>query len=116
MSLNRKKIEVCSLSDLQANHSLGWNGVVDGVERQCFLVYRQGRIYSYLNHCPHTGINLNWMPDQFLDNSGELIQCSMHGALFTVEDGLCLHGPCLGERLQTIENTLEDDLVYLVFG
>jgi nitrite reductase/ring-hydroxylating ferredoxin subunit len=45
---------------------------------------------------------LEWQPDQFLDLSLSYIQCFTHGALFRVEDGLCLRGPCSGDRLTSI--------------
>jgi nitrite reductase/ring-hydroxylating ferredoxin subunit len=38
---------------------------------------------------------------QVLDDyvQGERIVCSWHGAVFAVEDGRCLGGPCGGARL-----------------
>lgn len=71
--------------------------------RTAFLVRRGGRLYGYINRCPHIGIELNWLPNQFLDLSGELIQCSTHGALFRIEDGHCIHGPCHGDQLEPLD-------------
>ncbi|MNT92136.1 hypothetical protein D3C72_2333610 [compost metagenome] len=42
---------------------------------------------------------MEWLPDQFLDSSGSLIQCATHGALFLIESGECVAGPCAGESL-----------------
>ncbi len=67
-----------------------------------FLVKRDGQLYAYRNRCPHLGIELNWQEDQFLDMDGALIQCSTHGALFLIEDGECVAGPCLGQQLEAI--------------
>ncbi|MEH6559018.1 MAG: Rieske 2Fe-2S domain-containing protein [Oceanicoccus sp.] len=67
-----------------------------------FAVKKDGQIYLYRNKCPHLGIELNWQEDQFLDMDGALIQCSTHGALFLIEDGECVSGPCLGERLESM--------------
>jgi nitrite reductase/ring-hydroxylating ferredoxin subunit len=36
-----------------------------------------------------------------------LIQCSSHGALFEIDTGLCLAGPCPGARLRPIELRIE---------
>src|SRR5690606_33284923 len=66
-------------------------------------VRREGRAYLYRNRCPHRGISLEWQPDRFLDPSGSLIQCATHGALFLIETGECVAGPCAGEQLQSIE-------------
>jgi len=68
----------------------------------CFAVRHQGRLYLYRNSCPHTGVTLNWLPDQFLTEEGDYLQCSLHGALFRIEDGFCVRGPCVGRSLQTV--------------
>lgn len=72
-----------------------------------FAVRRAGRVYLYRNRCPHRGIPLNWEPDQFLDNSASLIACGRHGALFLIESGECVAGPCEGEQLAAL-NCQED--------
>lgn len=64
-----------------------------------FCVRHEGQHYCYRNNCPHTGATLNWVPNQFLTVEGDLLQCAVHGALFRIEDGLCIQGPCIGERL-----------------
>ncbi|MGB1238456.1 MAG: Rieske (2Fe-2S) protein [Pseudomonadales bacterium] len=78
------------------------------------LVDRAGTLYIYRNQCPHLGIELQWVEDTFLDQSGEFIQCSSHGALFTIDTGLCIRGPCNGASLKQIHYTLENDQVYVV--
>ena len=54
---------------------------------------------AYENACPHTGGPLDWVPDRFLAPGKDMILCATHGALFRIEDGYCLAGPCAGERL-----------------
>lgn len=72
-------------------------------ERQeVFIVRQGGHVHGYYNRCPHTGAPLNWLPDQFLDTSGTYIQCSGHDALFRIEDGLCVSGPCHGQSLSPV--------------
>ena len=65
-------------------------------------VRRNGQVYAYKNRCPHRGVPLEWVPDQFLDHSGSLIQCSTHGALFLIESGECIAGPCAGQSLTAL--------------
>ena len=76
-------------------------------KREGFIVRKNGQVYAYQNECPHTGAPLNWGEHVFLDSADELIQCAMHGALFTIEEGYCLHGPCLGSTLQKISLTVD---------
>ena len=68
-------------------------------ELRLLVVRREGRVYAYQNRCPHRGVALEWQPDQFLDASASLIQCSTHAALFLIESGECVAGPCAGQSL-----------------
>ena len=74
-----------------------------------FAVKKENQIYIYKNRCPHLGIELEWVEDQFLDSEGALIQCSTHGALFIIENGECVAGPCLGDALTKIPFTINED-------
>lgn len=67
-----------------------------------FVVHKEGQVHVYKNSCPHTGAPLEWMPDRFLDMEENFIQCSIHGALFNIEDGVCLRGPCVGASLKPV--------------
>lgn len=66
-------------------------------------VRREGQVYVYKNRCPHRGVPLEWQPDQFLDASASLIQCATHAALFLIETGECVAGPCAGQSLTALE-------------
>ncbi|MDO6683173.1 Rieske 2Fe-2S domain-containing protein [Oceanobacter sp. 5_MG-2023] len=72
------------------------------------IVRRAGQWFVFRNQCPHLGIRLEWVPDQFLDIDGHFIQCSTHGALFQVEDGRCIAGPCSGQYLTDVASTIRD--------
>ena len=114
MKSNKKKHLVCKVDELRAANSLGSEIVIYNALIQCFLVYHQNKVLSYLNRCPHTGVNLDWVPNQFLDSKHEFIQCATHGALFKIESGLCVHGPCLGDKLKKVENVIIDNKIYLI--
>ncbi len=89
---------LCHSADLGEGQSRGFNS--RGME--LLGVRRQGQVYLFRNRCPHRGIPLNWQPDQFLDNSASLITCTHHGALFLIESGECVAGPCEGDSLQAL--------------
>jgi nitrite reductase/ring-hydroxylating ferredoxin subunit len=40
--------------------------------------------------------------NQYLDSASKYIVCSGHGALFEIDSGLCVKGPCLGLRLSPV--------------
>jgi nitrite reductase/ring-hydroxylating ferredoxin subunit len=67
------------------------------------FVVRQGDcVRAYVNYCPHAGFPLNWTPDGFLAPEAPLILCAMHGALFEIETGFCVSGPCAGRKLRAL--------------
>jgi nitrite reductase/ring-hydroxylating ferredoxin subunit len=68
---------------------------------------------AYRNRFPHTGAPQHWRPGQFLDLTGELIQCALHGALFLPETGECVHGPCLGAHLVPVRVILNEGWVLI---
>lgn len=71
-------------------------------KREIFVVRKAGRIYGYVNSCPHAGTPIDWMPDRFFTNDGEYLICATHGALFEVADGYCVRGPCGGLSLDPV--------------
>jgi nitrite reductase/ring-hydroxylating ferredoxin subunit len=81
-------------------------------EEQLFVVHKQGQFFLYQNSCPHLGIALEWLPDQFLDIRREFIQCAMHGAQFRIVDGFCISGPCFGESLLALPLCQQDGNLY----
>lgn len=64
-----------------------------------FVVRRGEAVFGYVDRCPHAGLPLAQQLDQYLTPDGGMIACSWHGAVFAVEDGTCLGGPCAGGRL-----------------
>lgn len=69
------------------------------------VIREGGSVRSFLNRCPHTGAPMDWVPGQFLDETGH-IQCSLHGARFRTEDGYCISGPCAGQSLTAVVVTV----------
>ena len=64
-----------------------------------FVVRKGDRIFGYRDRCPHMGLPLAQELDHYLTSGSELIACSWHGALFDIESGRCVGGPCAGARL-----------------
>lgn len=89
---------LCPSRSLAPNSSLGFD--IDGCK--LLAVHRNGIAYFCIHRCPHRGIPLEWHPDQFLDDSASLIQCATHSALFLIESGECIAGPCAGKNLKAL--------------
>lgn len=69
--------------------------------------------FVYVNRCPHLGIPLEWLEHHFLDADGELLRCATHGALFNIEDGLCISGPCVGQALTKVSFIITKKTLWL---
>jgi len=99
---------LCALDDLP-----------DGKARNFVLQMRAGRFHGfvlrdgmqvagYVDRCPHSGLPLAQVLDEYLTPDGALIACSWHGALFRRDDGLCVGGPCVGQSLSRWPVNVED--------
>ncbi|TCS43053.1 Rieske (2Fe-2S) protein [Reinekea marinisedimentorum] len=98
---------LCHIHDLEEGKSRGFDSPAGPV----FAVKRDGQIFVYKNECPHLHTNLEYQADQFLDAEGALIECSVHGALFEIETGACLAGPCQGESLIPVEFEIQQEKI-----
>jgi nitrite reductase/ring-hydroxylating ferredoxin subunit len=105
---------LCDTRDLPEGHSKSVTLTREDAAFEIFVVQYRGQFYAYENHCPHTGITLNWQPDQFLDFAGQRIQCATHGALFRITDGLCEWGPCIGKHLRPLVIEERDEQLVLI--
>lgn len=77
------------------------------------VVEKDGARYAYIDSCPHQFIPLETFPDHVFDEDHERLVCSGHWAQFEPETGLCVSGPCEGERLQALTIAEKDGAVYL---
>lgn len=83
-------------------------------DRVVFAVKKDGKIHVYVNSCPHIGIPLEFLPNDFLDADKRYILCANHGALFEIENGDCIAGPCAGQALEAVPFTIENDMIRLL--
>ncbi|MFJ3053810.1 MULTISPECIES: Rieske (2Fe-2S) protein [Pseudomonas nitroreducens/multiresinivorans group] len=102
-------ILLCAPHDLAEGQSRGFKAA--GLN--LFAVRREGRVYAYRNRCPHREIPLGYDAENFLDASGRLLQCGHHGALFLIETGECIQGPCLGEVLEALPCREDEQGIWL---
>ncbi|WP_058993455.1 Rieske 2Fe-2S domain-containing protein [Haloarcula sp. CBA1127] len=77
------------------------------------ILHRSGdAVAAWRNSCPH-------QPEVPLDPGrgaivrGDQLVCHKHGAQFEPDDGVCTHGPCAGDALDSIEVSVQDGDVYL---
>lgn len=106
-------VRLCRWTDLPDPGSRAFD-LIDGDKHwACVLVRRGEQVWAYENRCPHTGAPLDWRPGQVLNPEGTLIQCALHLAQFRMEDGLCVHGPCVGQALAAVAVRRQGDWVVM---
>jgi nitrite reductase/ring-hydroxylating ferredoxin subunit len=118
MSDEQERREICALADLPDPGALGFALDAGGIPDTAFVVRRGEIVRVYRNVCPHMGRPLNWAPDRFLTRAGDLIMCSAHGAIFDIDTGACVGGPCPGRALAAVPAAVEAGtvVVYLPPG
>lgn len=104
---------ICPLHELADPGSRGFTLGQGEWPLKGFVVRKGETVRAYVNHCPHAGYPLNWNPDQFLAPELAVIRCVMHGALFEVETGDCIVGPCVGHALQPLAIHVRNGYVIL---
>ena len=66
------------------------------------VVASDGQPRVYLNECKHIPIPLDAGTAQLLDEESGMLFCGTHGALYRLEDGHCVAGPCMGDDLDAL--------------
>ena len=102
---------LCRLEELTDDEAQGFP--VPGAEHDVF-VHREGSsVHAFVNSCTHQGTPLDWVLDRFIGPDGEHFLCATHGALFRIEDGVCIAGPCMGDRLRPVPVLVAEGWVVL---
>lgn len=103
---------LCRLDDIPDGGAKGFPPPPGGFTG--LMAIRQGaQVFVYVNSCPHIGTPLDWTPDRFLSHDGRFIVCATHGAEFQIADGVCLRGPCRGDRLEAVPVEVRDGTIYV---
>jgi nitrite reductase/ring-hydroxylating ferredoxin subunit len=104
-------VTLCPLADLPDPGSKGFRFRVERTLFAGFVIRRGDGVLGYVDSCPHAGWPLAGAPDRYLTRDDRLILCAGHGALFEIDDGVCVTGPCLGERLEPWPVAVVDGVV-----
>lgn len=101
---------LCPLSQIP---DPGGKGFRVGRRERLFVVRRGEEVFGYVNVCPHQGTTLDWKPDTFLTYDKSLIQCATHGAVFEIDTGLCIAGPCVHRSIAPVRVRIQNGVVVL---
>jgi nitrite reductase/ring-hydroxylating ferredoxin subunit len=104
-------IDVCALDALAEADARGFDYPTAAGPRSGFIVRRGPAVFAYRNVCPHAGNPLHWKPHAFLTRARDRIMCSVHGAVFEIDTGMCVGGPCPGRSLSPLRVEIREGRV-----
>ena len=106
-------INVAKLSDIEEGSAT--NAVIELADghRHLILTRKADEVNVFLNSCPHTGVRLDWKVGVFLTVDKAHLQCSTHGALFELDSGFCVAGPCINQCLVKLQTKVYDQAIYV---
>lgn len=102
---------LCRLDELPKDGAMGFLFGEDVNRFDMFVVWRGGELRGYVNDCPHAHTPLDYIPDRFFNLEKSHLLCGTHGALFRIDDGYCIAGPCRGRRLTPVPVHLDGDMI-----
>lgn len=102
-------VGLCNSADVGEGEAKGF-GPVGGYRRKIIVLRKEGRLHAWLDACPHypQGTPMAWRSNAYLNGDGTHIACHSHGALFDMQTGECVLGPCLGQGLTRVELTVNE--------
>jgi nitrite reductase/ring-hydroxylating ferredoxin subunit len=106
-------IGLCRSDEVEDGAAKGFAIQHQGRLKRVLVVRRGEQLYAYLNRCPHDGTALDQVPGRFLDRAKQHLVCQAHGALFEIESGYCVDGPCAGESLAPLPVRVEGGMITL---
>ncbi|MCM2292678.1 Rieske 2Fe-2S domain-containing protein [Allorhizobium sp. BGMRC 0089] len=108
--ITRTLLPLCHAGEIGEGVAKGF-GPLPGFKRKIILIRHKGRLHAWLDACPHysTGTPMAWKTDAYLNGEKTHLTCHSHHALFEMDTGECVLGPCLGQRLTAIDITVNDD-------
>lgn len=105
---------LCPISDIEDGSAKEFSFRSGNNIHDIFVQRIEDNIYAYVNVCPHAGTPLNMEEGKFTEKSGKYFMCHTHGALFQITDGLCVAGPCNGDKLQAIDIMIKNGNIIVV--
>lgn len=108
--------EVCARGDLVRGRvrTCALPRSPEGFPREAMVIEDMtGVVRAFINECKHLPIPLDAGSGEYLTEDGMFFLCSTHGAMYRVDDGYCIEGPCQGSSLNPLPVVIENGRVFL---
>jgi nitrite reductase/ring-hydroxylating ferredoxin subunit len=101
-----------SLEELKRAHTLKFTYREEGISREGFVAWFEGRVVAYENVCRHIPITLDYGDARFFNPEGTHFVCQTHGATYEPLTGTCIAGPCVGASLKPLKVEVIGDEIW----
>ena len=102
--------KICQVSELDSPRPVFVGHDAEGHPREVLvLATKDGEARAYVNRCQHLPIPLDGGSREFLNGAGTHLMCGTHGALYRLDDGYCIEGPCEGTWLESVPLRIDED-------
>lgn len=105
---------LCALADVIPGSALKLTPEIGGRAMSVIAVRAGDDVRVYQNLCPHRDAPLDLIPGPLVTDDGGHLLCGSHNALFRIEDGICVAGPCVGLGLIEIKVDILNGAVHLL--
>jgi nitrite reductase/ring-hydroxylating ferredoxin subunit len=104
--------QIATLSELKAKKAVKFQYRQEGISREGFVAFFEGRVVAYENVCRHVPITLDYGDSRFFDAEGSHFICQTHGATYEPLTGKCIAGPCTGASLKPLRVKIEGEGIW----
>ena len=108
-----KKIEIEKKAFLEDGSTIKFTCERNTIIESGFVVFFEGQYHAYINQCKHMPIELDYKPNEFMDDEKQWILCSTHGAIYHPATGECVAGPCRGKLLEKLNIIESNDVLWI---
>lgn len=84
------------------NNSKALTVPCEALPHSVILIQHHDEIRAYENNCPHQDVPLDEAYKIDINPFEKTMKCSVHDAFFTIEEGVCVEGPCLNDGLSPV--------------
>lgn len=111
---HREHIAITNVTDLAEGTSKLFQYRKNGENLEGFLIRHQGKVYAYMNLCPHAYEPIIYGSQCAFNSDKRYIVCREHFAMFNPETGVCVSGPCPIADLIKIEVQEAEGIIYII--
>ena len=107
------KTSIAKENDLKEGATIKFKFERKGKFVHGFVARHKGKLVAYENVCRHIPLPLDYADNKFFSRDGEHFTCQTHGAIYEPSTGLCVQGPCKGDRLKPIKIEVSEGEILL---